>query len=96
MIHSRFTTTKMVKLRIALNGTDQNPYHKYGLTQNPFPQIAQAEYVNPVLIIQSLGGDPIPDTDYIRKKLKGFSKEFVELCCSRFVKGAMVEFEVTF
>jgi len=85
-----------MRLIVTLNGTDVNPYHVFGLTQNSFPQIAKAEYSRAVLQVQKLGGDPIPDTDYIRRVLAGFSDEFVELCCSRFKKGKMVRFEVTF
>lgn len=33
----------MPTLKISLNGTDSNPWHKLGLTQNPFPQLARYE-----------------------------------------------------
>lgn len=85
-----------VKLRIELNGTSENSYHTLGLTQNPFPQIAQRGYDRMCLRLQSLGGDPIPDEAYIRQRLHGFSPEFVELCCHKFVPGEMVRFEVEF
>jgi len=85
-----------MKLEVVLNGTDTNPYHKLGLTQNPFPQLGKAQYDQHVLALQSLGGNPIPDTDYIRKVLKGWSAEFVDLCCKTFRKGEMVKFTVTF
>lgn len=83
-------------LRVELNGTDANPWHKMGLTQNPIPQLGVYEYDLAILTVQSLGGDPIPNTDYIREKLKGFSPEFIELCCSQFTKGERVCFEVEF
>ena len=83
-----------MKFKVVLNGTDINPYHKLGLSQNPFPQIADYKYSGEMLHIQKLGGDPVPDTDYIRNHLKGFSPEFIEGCCSRFKKGEMVEFMV--
>lgn len=83
-------------LRVVLNGTDENPWHKMGLTQNPFPQLARAETDGAVLRLQSLGGDPIPHTDYIRERLHGFTPEFVELVCSKFKKGEIVRFLVTF
>jgi len=86
----------MMQLRVTLNGTDRNPWHRWGLTQNPFPQLGKAEYDAHCLRLQSLGGDPIPDTDYIRKVLEGWSPEFVELCCQRFKKGAIVQFHVAF
>jgi hypothetical protein len=83
-----------MKLRVSLNGTDTNPHHKWGLTQNPFPQLAKAEYDRACLHLQALGGDPIPNVEYIREHLKGWNPEFVELCCSRFVKGEYVRFTV--
>lgn len=82
---------------VILNGTDKNSFHPAGgLSQNPFPQIAKYEYAAHILQVQKLAGDPIPDTDYIRKVLQGFSEEFVEGCCSRFRKGEIVRFTVTF
>lgn len=85
-----------MKLIVELNGTDINPYHKLGCTQNPFPQIASYEHGGLCRHLQKLGGDPIPDVQYIRDHLKGWSKEFVELCCERFKKGEIVKFEVSF
>lgn len=85
-----------MKLQVALNGTDSNPFHKFGLSQNPFPQIAEYELTSRCLNLQKLGGDPIPDTDYIRKVLDGWSEEFIELCCKMFKKGEYVRFEVEF
>lgn len=87
---------RRIQFTVRLNGTDENPFHKFGMTQNPFPQVARYEYTRHLLRLQKLGGDPIPDTDYIRRTLTGFSEEFVDLCCTRFKKGEMVEFEVYF
>lgn len=84
------------KLTVKLNGTDTNPFHKYGVSQNPFPQIPDARWTGACLRLQKLGGDPIPDTDYIRRVLDGFNPEFVDLCCNKFVKGEMVTFDVYF
>lgn len=89
-------TKKIITMRVALNGTQENPYHKLGLTQNPFPQIAKHEWVGAERRLQSLGGDPIPNTDHIRKVLLGFSPEFIELCCSQFKPGLYVTFDVEF
>lgn len=83
-----------MKLRVSLNGTDENPFHKLGLKQNPFPQIGRMEYDAGERQINKLGGDPIPDTNYIRETLKGFSEEFIELCCRQFKKGEYVTFTV--
>lgn len=86
--------TTIIKIRVELNGTSENPWHKMGLTQNPIPQLAKYELDRACLIVQKLGGDPIPNTDYIRETLKGFSPEFTELCCAKFVPGETVKFEV--
>ena len=84
-----------MKMIVRLNGTDTNPYIELlGLPCNPFPQIAKYEYQRECMKVQELGANPIPDTDYIRKHLKGFSHEFVELCCECFRKGQYIEFEV--
>jgi len=83
-------------ITVCLNGTNRNPFHRWGLRQNPFPQMARAEYDAADRRLNSLGGEPIPDVEYIRKTLSGFSPEFVELCCSKFVKGEYVRFRVTF
>lgn len=86
----------MAVLLVQLNGTDENPYHKWGLRQNPFPQIARYETLGAVLNMQKLGGDPIPDVQYIRDTLRGYEPEFIELCCSRYKKGEYVQFKVEF
>ena len=88
-----------MKLEVALNGTDKNPFEKYMLLQNPFPQIAEYEYTGYCLQLQKLGGAPIPKDNaenYIRDTLKGFSKEFVNLCVERYKPGEYVKFEVQF
>jgi hypothetical protein len=83
-----------VTLTVRLNGTDENSWHKFGLTQNPFPQLAKMEYDRFTLHLAALDGDPIPDTDYIRNHLKGWDPEFVKLCCLKFKKGKRVTFIV--
>jgi TorA maturation chaperone TorD len=47
-----------------------------------------------MLHLARLDGDPIPDTDYIRNHLRGWSPEFIELCCKQFRKGELVAFDV--
>ncbi len=84
-------------ITVNLNGTDENPFHKLGLSQNPFPQVATHGMTSHVVHLQALGADPIPDTDYIRKHLDGrCSQELIDLCCKNFVKGKMVTFDITF
>jgi hypothetical protein len=85
---------KTYRLNISLNGTDVNPYHRWGLSCNPFPQIGKYEWDAAQRILASLGGDPIQDTDYIRKKLKGFHSEFIEICCRKFEKGKYIQFYI--
>jgi hypothetical protein len=85
-----------MKITVDLNGTAVNPYHLYGLKQNPFSQLSKSEYDSAIMTIQSLGADPIPNIYYIRERLKGFSDEFVELCVSKYIPGKMVSFTVEF
>jgi hypothetical protein len=85
-----------MRLIVALNGTSENPWHRIGLTQNPFPQIAKYEVAEACVRLQSLGGDPIPNVKYIRDKLKGFSEEFIDLCCKNYRPGEFVKFDVEF
>lgn len=84
-------------IKVRINGTDTNPWHKLGLTQNPFPSLAKAEFDQACLRLQGLDGDPVPDTDYIRAYLKGYcTDELIELCCKQFKKGERVQFKVSF
>lgn len=91
--------TKMLSLRVTLNGTDKNPWHEYHLTANPFPQIAKAEYGPALRNLAKLDGDPIPHDqaeEYIRGILKGWDEKFVDLCVAKFKPGERVQFEVEF
>jgi hypothetical protein len=84
-------------LRVALNGTDTNPFAIYGATQNPFPQIAKYELQAHIINLQKLGGPPIPQDrpeEYIREVLKGWSEEFIQLCLKNYKPGEYVRFEV--
>lgn len=82
-------------IEVVLNGTDTNPFHRLGLSQNPFPQVAKTEYASHLLHLAKLGAEPIVDTNQIRAHLAGWSQEFVDLCCANFRKGEMVRFRVT-
>jgi len=84
----------MATIVVRLNGTNENPFAKWGLNQNPFPQIPKAEYSEACLRMQSLGGEPIPNVEHIRKTLEGFTPEFVNLCCRMFKRGMYVTFTV--
>ncbi len=85
-----------MKILVSLNGTEENPYAAWGLKQDPFPQLGKAEYDRHCLHLQKLGGDPIPNVDYIRRHLHGWSQEFVELCCREFRPGEYTVLEVEF
>ncbi len=88
-------TMKTKTIRVALNGTATNPFRQLGLLHNPFPQTANARWDAACMLVQSLGGEPIPDQAYIRKTLEGFSPAFIELCCRQFRVGKYVVFTVT-
>lgn len=84
-------------LKVSLNGTEQNSFAAYGVSQNPFPQIASYELQAHIMNLQKLGGPPIPKDNaegYIREVLKGWSEEFISICLNKFVIGAYVKFDV--
>lgn len=85
-----------MQIEISLNGTKENPFHKLGLSCNPFPQTGTTGYDAACMILQSLGADPIPNKEYIREKLKGFGQELIDLCCEQYKEGEYVKFTVTF
>lgn len=88
---------KVWTITVGLNGTDTNPYHKLGLTRNPFPELGKSEWDAAELQMHKLGGDPIPQDNpeaYIREVLAGFSSEFVDLCVQNFRPGKYVKFKV--
>lgn len=76
-----------MNIEVVLNGTDENPFAQFGLKQNPFPQSVGAEFTAAVIRLQRLGGEPIPNTDYIRAILHDFNPEFVDLCCKLYKPG---------
>ena len=67
-----------IELNVTINGTDMNPWHRFGLRQNPFPQIGKAEYAAGERKLADLHGDPVRTADDIRERLAGFDPEFVE------------------
>lgn len=87
---------RMMRLTVHLNGTNENPWHKYGLTQNPFPQIAEYRYSAACLQMQALDGEPIKSLYDIHQRLRGWSEEFIELCCDAYIPGESVSFCTTF
>lgn len=83
-------------LTVSINGTDKNPWHRFGLTQNPFPQLARVETDAGEQQIASLDGDPVTSVEDIRTRLAGFSEEFITLCVAQWQPGVRVRFAVTF
>lgn len=85
-----------MRITVKLNGTDENPYAKYGLKCNPFPQIGLDEFRGANALLADLAANPIKDLDDLRNRLKGCTGEFIDLCCQRFEKGKTVEFQIDF
>jgi hypothetical protein len=86
--------TTTIRLRVVINGTSENRWHRYRLQRNPFPQLGHVEWHAAEMMVASLDGDPITSEQDIRDRLPGFSPEFVELCCARYVPGERVAFLV--
>jgi hypothetical protein len=85
-----------IELNVTINGTDINPWHRFGLRQNPFPQIGKAEYAAGEGKLASLDGDPVRTADDIRERLAGFDPEFVEGVIKRWQPGRRVRFKIVF
>jgi hypothetical protein len=85
-----------IELNVTINGTDMNPWHRFGLRQNPFPQIGKAEYAAGERKLASLDGDPVRTADDIRERLAGFDPEFVEGVIQRWQPGHRVRFKIVF
>jgi hypothetical protein len=85
-----------IELNVTINGTDMNPWHRFGLRQNPFPQIGKAEYAAGERKLASLDGNPVRTADDIREGLAGFDTEFVEGVIQRWQPGRRVRFKIVF
>ena len=85
-----------IELNVTVNGTDMNPWHRFGLRQNPFPQTGKAEYAAGERKLASLDGDPVRTADDIRERLAGFDPEFVEGVIQRWQPGHRVRFKIVF
>lgn len=77
----------MGTVTVTINGTEQNPYEKFGLKRNPFSK-------GHVATLDKLRTGPIRTTAQIREILKGFSEEFILLCCQQSIPGEVVKFSV--
>jgi hypothetical protein len=85
-----------IELNVTINGTDVNPWHRFRLRQNPFPQIGKAEYAAGERQLASLDGDPVRAAEDIRERLAGFAPEFVEGVIRRWQPGRRVTFKIVF
>ena len=85
-----------IELNVTINGTDMNPWHRFGLRQNPFPQIGKAEYAAGERKLASLDGNPVRTADDIRERLAGFDPAFVEGVIQRWQPGRRVRFKIVF
>ena len=45
-----------IELNVTINGTGNNPWHRFGLRQNPFPQLGKTEYAAGERQLASLDG----------------------------------------
>jgi hypothetical protein len=83
-------------MTVTINGTNKNHWHRLGTTCNPFPQLGKAEWTFFEHQIATLDGDPIKSAEDIRKRLTGFSPEFIEGCIRRWKPGYRIRFKITF
>jgi len=83
-------------MAVTINGTDVNPWVKYGLRQNPFPQLGKHEFNPAERQVASLDGEPVRSAADIRERLRGFTPEFVDLCIASYLPGERIRFTVTF
>jgi hypothetical protein len=85
-----------IEMTVTVNGTDTNPWHRFGLRHNPFPQTGKADYAAGEQKLASLDGDPVRTASDIRERLAGFAPEFVEGVIQRWHPGRRVRFKVIF
>jgi hypothetical protein len=85
---------EMVTLKVYINGTDTNRWHKYGMKVNPFPQVAKLEWQQIDSMINHLDGDPIKSEEELLERLKGFSPKFIDLCKQHYKPGERTSFRV--
>lgn len=85
-----------ITIKVILNGTDKNRWHRWGFKHNPFPQVGMAEFDQADMQVNSLDGDPLTGPEDIAARLKGFAPEFVQLCQQQFKRGERVAFYVSF
>jgi hypothetical protein len=85
-----------IELHVTINGTDTNPWHRFGLRRNPFPQTGKAEYAAGERKLASLDAAPVRTADDIRERLAGFDQEFAGGVIQRWQPGHRVRFKIVF
>lgn len=99
-----------MKIKVRINGSDVNRWHKMGLKANPFPQIAKAEYVALDNVLRALDADPIKSKDELIQRIEEANGpvyatymreakyqpwlEFVKFCVDHYVPGERTETEL--
>jgi len=87
---------ELVTLEFTINGTDTNPYARWGLRCNPFPGTPYHELMRGAMQLNSLGGEPIRSAADIRERLRGFEPAFVERVIRAWRPGKIVAISLTF
>jgi hypothetical protein len=87
---------EQVEVTFTINGTGQNPYAYWGLSQNPFPSSGIHEFAAAEAHLASLGGEPILTEADIRDRLPGFDPAFVRRVIDAWVPGRIVHVTMRF
>jgi len=90
---------EQITLRVTINGTDVNPYHKLGLKQNPLPQLGKAEYDYICQKLNLLEATPMKSKEELRAWLKKegcHDGQFVDLCLQHYERGKRTRFYISF
>lgn len=88
---------RVVIFSFSINGTDANPFERYGLSQNPFSSIGKYEYDRVAIALNSLGGEPIKAKDDFFQRLRPHViDEMIENISSLWVPGKMVKVKLYF
>ena len=89
-----------IQVSVWLNGTATNPFHKVGLTCNPFPALPDANPKFRALnhALRVLGSEPMPTVEDLKGKLTklGAVPEFIELCVKHYRPGKITRFSIEF
>jgi hypothetical protein len=83
---------KRVKFKVTLNGTSENPYERWGLTQNPFPLLPEHPGLSRGLAY--LDATPMPALADLERALEhvNATEEFRHACRTEYRAGERVTF----